>query len=208
MYSIDMKLPNSSCKIVFADCFNAQLLEAINEFRDKRLMIVTDSKVNSLYGDEIINNISKISSQVFRFEFKQGERSKRMKSIMELIDSCLAHGWSRDDVFIILGGGIVGDMGAFTASILLRGIKYIQIPTTLLSQVDSSIGGKTGVNHQSGKNLIGSFYQPQQVLISSHFLKTLTLRDVQTGFSEIIKYGMIQNQKLFIKIDNFFKLFL
>jgi len=121
--------------------------------------------------------------------------------VMNLLDVALTGHWNRDDIFLVIGGGVVGDMGAFAASLCLRGVPLIHVPTTLLAQVDSSIGGKTGVNHAKGKNLIGTFYQPKQVIISPHFLKTLDEREIRTGLSEIIKYAMIDSPVLLSQLS-------
>jgi len=130
-----------------------------------------------------------------------GEEAKSLSEVERVLDIILNHGVERSDTIIGIGGGVVGDLSGFIASICLRGLKFIQIPTTLLAQVDASIGGKTGVNHSSGKNLIGSFYQPNHICISISVLSTLSKRECLSGFAEIIKYGIISDPDLFDTLD-------
>ena len=130
------------------------------------------------------------------------EKSKNIKNIIHINDKLSKNNFSRDDLIVSLGGGVVGDLSGFAASIFKRGIKFIQIPTTLLSQVDSSIGGKTGINNKYGKNLIGTFFQPDLVIIDLETLKTLPQRHIVAGFAEILKYSLIMNSKFFLVRKN------
>ncbi len=126
-----------------------------------------------------------------------GEEYKTVKSLQSIYDCLIAQRFERKSVVLALGGGVVGDMAGFAAATYLRGVPYVQVPTTLLAQVDSSVGGKTGVNHADGKNLIGAFYQPRLVLIDVSVLRTLPRRELCSGLAEVIKYGVIQDTKFF-----------
>jgi 3-dehydroquinate synthase len=130
-----------------------------------------------------------------------GDKTKSMPQLTNIIEKVLSFTIDRDTVIIAFGGGVVGDIAGFAASILLRGINFIQIPTTLLSQVDSSVGGKTGVNGKLGKNLIGAFHQPLAVIADTVILKSLPNRELKAGFSEVIKYGLIKNKNFFIWLE-------
>ena len=133
----------------------------------------------------------------YTYYFKANELNKNMNSINKILEILLNKNFSRDDCLISIGGGITGDISGFAASLFKRGLKFINIPTTLLSQVDSSIGGKTGINTRYGKNLIGSFYQPNLVISDTQFLKTLPEREIICGYGEILKHSIIRNKKFF-----------
>ena len=134
--------------------------------------------------------------------FKANELNKNMNSINKILEILLNKNFSRDDCLISIGGGITGDISGFAASLFKRGLKFINIPTTLLSQVDSSIGGKTGVNTKYGKNLVGSFYQPNLVISDTEFLKTLPKREIVCGYGEILKHSIIGNKKFYNFLNN------
>ena len=159
-----------------------------------KVLIVTDKGVPKKYIKELRTTIK--NKNVSILELGQGEKSKSFECYKKILNKLLDLRFDRSDILIALGGGVVGDITGFCASTYLRGIKYIQIPTTLLAQVDSSVGGKTGINVKQGKNLIGSFYNPKFVLISTHFLKTLTKKEYQSGLGEVLKYALIGNKKL------------
>ncbi|SVA91679.1 uncharacterized protein METZ01_LOCUS144533, partial [marine metagenome] len=137
----------------------------------KDIAIITNEVVAPLYLNEISDLFSNMN--VIEYILPDGEQEKKLKTVHKIIDRLMEAGFGRDSTLIALGGGVVGDITGFTASIFMRGINFIQIPTTLLAQVDASVGGKTAVNHKSGKNLIGSFYQPKCVICDSIFLATL-----------------------------------
>ncbi len=155
----------------------------------KQVIIISNTTVAPLY----LNRVKKLLSnyQIYEIILPDGEIHKTMASVESIIATMLKYKINRDATIIALGGGVVGDISGFVASIYQRGIKFIQIPTTLLAQVDSSVGGKTGVNHALGKNMIGSFYQPQCVIIDINTLKTLTKRQFNAGLAEVIKYGLL-----------------
>ena len=162
----------------------------------KDIAIVTNEVVAPLYLNEISDLFSNMN--VIEYILPDGEQEKKLKTVHKIIDRLMEAGFGRDSTLIALGGGVVGDITGFTASIFMRGINFIQIPTTLLAQVDASVGGKTAVNHKSGKNLIGSFYQPKCVICDSIFLATLKASEISAGLSEIIKYGLIYDSEFFL----------
>jgi len=161
----------------------------------KDIAIITNEVVAPLYLNEISDLFS--NRNVIEYILPDGEQEKKLKTVHKIIDRLMEAGFGRDSTLIALGGGVVGDITGFTASIFMRGINFIQIPTTLLAQVDASVGGKTAVNHKSGKNLIGSFYQPQCVICDSIFLATLEATEISAGLAEIIKYGLIYDREFF-----------
>ncbi|MFC1655434.1 3-dehydroquinate synthase [Patescibacteria group bacterium] len=158
----------------------------------KRYAVISDSKVKKLYGEKLVKKLKRsgINAELLSFPF--GEKNKTLDQAEKLIHQLSKLEFHRDDCVIALGGGVTGDLAGFVASIYMRGIPYIQIPTTLLSMVDSSVGGKTGVDSSWGKNLIGTFYQPKKVYIDTVFLKTLPKKQLRNGIAEVIKYGVIK----------------
>tara|TARA_B100000073_G_scaffold10953_1_gene9197 strand:- start:161 stop:1225 length:1065 start_codon:yes stop_codon:yes gene_type:complete len=161
---------------------------------NNKVLIVTDSGIPKGYIKELRKIIKNKNVNVITLG--QGEKSKSFSSYQKILNKLLDLKFDRSDKLIALGGGVVGDITGFCAATYLRGIEYIQIPTSLLAQVDSSVGGKTAINAKQGKNLIGSFYNPKFVLISTHFLKTLPENEYKSGLGEVIKYGFIGNKKL------------
>jgi 3-dehydroquinate synthase len=165
--------------------------------RADRYVIVTDSEVNPLYGKVVEKKFRETDLPVDIIEIPAGESSKSVTTVLDVVSQLIRLKVSRKSVLIALGGGVVGDVTGFVASIYMRSIPYVQIPTTLLAQVDSSVGGKTGVDLPEGKNLLGTFYQPKAVYIDLTFLKTLSDKDFANGLAEIIKYAIIGDQNLF-----------
>lgn len=164
------------------------------------IVIITDSNVGIEYGDLVREDLSKIARTCI-VSFKAGESSKTLESAATLLSKLAALDLDRKGVVISLGGGVVGDLTGFVASVFKRGITYFQIPTTLLAQVDSSIGGKTGVDAKWGKNQIGTFYHPRGVLIDPLALKTLPESELINGVGEIVKYSVIANEKMFDQLS-------
>lgn len=158
-----------------------------------RVIIVTDKTVGVQYGEKLAEHLRAQSIRADGVSVKPGEDSKSFEVLESLMERLLALTPDRKTTIIALGGGVIGDLAGFAASILLRGVPFMQVPTTLLAQVDSSVGGKTAINANAGKNLIGSFYQPQLVLIDLDTLKTLPPREMLAGYAEIIKYGLIMD---------------
>ncbi len=159
--------------------------------------IITDSNVRGLYGESLLRSLKKEGVNACLLDFPAGERSKNIETVYSLIRSLIENGLDRKSAVIALGGGVVGDVAGFTASIFMRGIPCIQVPTTLLAQVDSSIGGKTAVDTAEGKNLVGLFFQPKRVYIDPATLNTLPKREFANGLAEIIKHGIICDGEFF-----------
>ncbi|MEM8933987.1 MAG: 3-dehydroquinate synthase family protein, partial [Acidobacteriota bacterium] len=155
-----------------------------------RVMVVTDSVVAPLYLDRLLAQFDNPGHVVL----PAGEAHKKLASLNPVFDALVAEGCGRDAVLVVLGGGVIGDMGGFAAACYHRGIDFVQVPTTLLAQVDSSVGGKTGVNHDDGKNLIGAFHQPRCVVIDIGTLASLDARNLRAGLAEVIKYGLIADE--------------
>ena len=171
-----------------------------NSINFNRCLLVVDSNVPKKFIIIIKKSLKNKISYIY--DFKANELNKNMNSINKILEILLNKNFSRDDCLISVGGGITGDVSGFAASLFKRGLKFINIPTTLLSQVDSSIGGKTGVNTKYGKNLIGSFYQPNLVISDTQFLKTLPKREIVCGYGEILKHSIIGNKKFYNFLDN------
>ncbi len=167
-----------------------------------RIAVVTDSNVEPLYGKAMLNSLADSGFKASIITVPAGESSKSIEKLSYLYSEMLSLGITRTDLIVALGGGVVGDLTGFCASTLFRGIPFVQIPTTLLSQVDSSVGGKVAVNLPQGKNLVGAFYQPRLVIIDPDCLETLPDRVFCDGMAEVIKYGVILDESLFSKIES------
>jgi len=161
------------------------------------VLVVTNTTVKPLYLQQIENSLNHLKIRFDVVTLDDGEQFKTIDSVMTIIETLLTKRHDRKTTVIALGGGVVGDIAGFAASIYQRGVNFIQIPTTLLSQVDSSVGGKTGVNHPQGKNMIGAFYQPQCVIADIGTLNTLPDRELSAGLAEVIKYGLIYDAAFF-----------
>jgi 3-dehydroquinate synthase len=162
-----------------------------------KVAVITNPTVAQLYLDTIHDSLSLAGFEVTPVLIPDGEQHKDLKSASAIYDQLIAKRFERQSCILALGGGVVGDLAGFVAATFLRGISYVQLPTTLLAQVDSSVGGKTAVNHQHGKNLIGAFYQPRLVLIDVAVLQSLPRRELIAGLAEVIKYGIIADPALF-----------
>jgi len=162
-----------------------------------RVGIVTNPVVNQLYGHGVYRVLRQAGFSPFFIIVPDGEQAKTVKWLAKILDALVTQRVERQDFILALGGGVTGDVAGFAASTYLRGIPFVQVPTTLVAQVDSSVGGKTGVNHPQGKNLIGAFYQPQIVVVDPHVLRTLPSRQWIAGLAEVIKYGMIADKEFF-----------
>lgn len=167
----------------------------------KRLVLISDTNVYPLYGDKVKALLEDEGFIVFSYIFKAGEASKTTSTVIEMVEFMAENGLTRNDGVVALGGGVCGDMAGFAAAIYLRGIKFVQIPTTLLSQVDSSVGGKTAVDLPQGKNLCGAFHQPSLVIIDPDVLDTLTEHFFADGMGEVIKAGCIKSARLFERLE-------
>lgn len=164
--------------------------------------IVSNPHIHRLYGPALERHLRRHGFQPHVILLPEGERAKTLRWVSFLLDELVAHRFERNSVLLALGGGVIGDITGFTASIYLRGIPFVQVGTSLVAQVDSSVGGKTGVNHPQGKNLIGAFYQPALVLSDTGLLRSLPRREWLAGLAEVIKYGVIADAKLFSFLED------
>ena len=201
--SLTRETSNLSYPIIIGDDILGDSGGILKEFISKKKIIVVhdnffsigNSKINVF--EEFINSIKEFTPSVQLIDIAGGDQTKNIEQLNKIIEKALAFEIDRQSIIIAFGGGVVGDIAGFAASVLLRGINFIQVPTTLLSQVDSSVGGKTGINSNIGKNLIGSFHQPLAVLTDTSILKTLPEREFRAGFSEVVKYGLIKDLNFF-----------
>lgn len=161
--------------------------------QERRLCVVTDSTVAELYSETVIRQLEPVCKEVHLFVFEAGEKNKNLDTVRKLYEFLIQNHYDRNDMLVALGGGVVGDLCGFTAATYLRGIRFIQVPTTLLSQVDSSIGGKTGVDFDAYKNMVGAFHMPQLVYTAAASLLTLTEEQFACGMGEVIKHGLIMD---------------
>ncbi len=188
---VNITLPNTSYDITIDN------LQQINI--DKKVVVVTNPTISKLHLDYLLSKIKAKDLSVVTIP--DGEQYKTLKTIEDILEHCFTHKLNRSSVLIAFGGGVIGDMTGFAASIYQRGIDFIQIPTTLLSQVDASVGGKTGINNKFGKNLVGAFHQPIAVNIDPYFLTTLPKREFGAGVAEIIKMAVCFNKDFFEWIE-------
>ena len=199
MRQINVSLPERAYDIFIAPGLlhqsGGQLRKVLPNAR--RVMIVTDSNVGPLYAKTVEDSLTGAGYQVRTVTIPAGERSKNADTLHDLWNEAMDFGLTRTDAIAALGGGVVGDVAGFAAATTLRGIPYVQLPTTLLAQVDSSVGGKVAIDLDAGKNLAGAFWQPKVVLIDSDTLKTLPDRVFDDGMAEVIKYGCIRSEGFF-----------
>lgn len=189
---ISVPLADRSYDIVIAPGLLGQAAQAIApKLKSARVIVVTDENVGPVYAPALSAELVSHGIRVDTVTLPAGESTKSFTVFASLMDRLLSLQPDRRTTLVALGGGVIGDITGFAASVLLRGVDFIQLPTTLLAQVDSSVGGKTGINTAQGKNLVGSFYQPQLVLIDTETLATLPARERQAGYAEIMKYGLI-----------------
>lgn len=183
------------------------LLDRVGELAQKirkpgsQAMLISDSNVFPLYGERVSASLQRAGFAVSTFVFSAGEPSKQIATVCQMYQALAEKEFTRTDFIVTLGGGVTGDMGGFAAATYLRGIPFIQVPTTLLSQVDASVGGKTGVDLPFGKNLVGAFHQPEAVLTDPDTLKTLPEHFFRDGMGEVVKYGCISDQPLFQALE-------
>ena len=166
-------------------------------YADRKVCIVTDSNVEKLYLEELTGLLEPVFRKCVSYVFEAGEASKNTDTVGKVYEQLILNGFDRKDLLIALGGGVVGDLTGFTAATYLRGIDFIQVPTSLLAQVDSSIGGKTGVDFMQYKNMVGAFYMPKLVYMNLSALKTLPKRQISSGMGEIVKHGLIKDTAYF-----------
>ena len=168
----------------------------------KKILVVSNADVAGPYGEACLNSLKGKGYNVELLVIEAGEEQKHLRTISQIHDAAFAFKLERSSMLLALGGGVVGDMTGFAAATWLRGVGVVQVPTTLLAMVDASIGGKTGVNHPGGKNLIGAFHQPHLVLIDPTTLDTLPIREFRAGMAEVIKYGILGDADLFLELES------
>ena len=202
MRQVKVSLKERSYDIIIKDNLLKNISEHIKPLNlGKKIFIISDNNVAPLYLKNIVNSLKKQQFEINIFTLEAGEHLKSFTNLVKLSNKILSYKPDRNSTIIALGGGVIGDLSGFIASIILRGINFIQIPTTLLSQVDSSVGGKTAINSNYGKNLIGSFYQPKIVLIDPTSLLTLPDREFLCGYVETFKYALINNYEFFTFLE-------
>lgn len=206
---INVNLPEQSYEIAIPAVSYANAPSSLDQLGQqmaslklgKKVLLVSNPTILKHYGERAIASLTSAGFEVASCTLPPGERYKTLNSIQKLYDIALENRLERSSTMVALGGGVIGDMTGFAAATWLRGINVVQVPTTLLAMVDSAIGGKTGVNHPHGKNLIGAFHQPRLVLIEPDVLKTLPMREFRAGMAEVIKYGVIWDAELFAQLE-------
>lgn len=200
MRKLSVELGKRSYPIFVGSGTLSTLASTLAPYINQQVFIITNDVVAPLYLDKVRNQLA--DHQIAVFQMADGEQAKTLDTWAAALDALLESGFSRDCTVLALGGGVVGDLAGFVAASFQRGVDFIQIPTTLLSQVDSSVGGKTAVNHPRGKNLVGAFHQPKAVLIDIECLSTLPQRELSAGLAEVIKYGVMADAEFFNWLEN------
>lgn len=204
MKTLNINLKDKNYKILIGKGLRNKIKNILDEnFKFKKVAIITDENVYKIYGKEIKQQLLSGNKKVEFIILKPGEKTKSFNILPEVYNKLLDFKITRSDLIIALGGGVIGDLAGFVSATFLRGIKFIQIPTTLLAQVDSSVGGKVAVDLDKGKNLVGAFYHPELVIIDVDVLNSLDNRVFYDGMAEVIKYGCIRDEKLFNTLMNF-----
>lgn len=201
MKTIQVDLGERSYDICIHSDMAYLLNQVVKLLKHRRILIVTDHTVDRLYGKQLASYFHKEMVDVYQYIMPAGEKSKQLDTVQNIYVLLLREQFDKEDLILAFGGGVVGDTAGFAASTYQRGIGFIQLPTTLLSQVDSSVGGKVGVNCKMVKNVIGSFYQPEMVCINPRFLKTLDKRQLRNGMAEIIVHSIIASKDLFVYVE-------
>ncbi len=199
MEALTVNYNNKPCyDIVFEKDFNS-ISDRIKDlgFEKRKIAIITDTNVKPLYADELDKEFKKVTENVFVYAIPAGEANKNLTEVEKIYAFLIENHFDRHDLIVALGGGVVGDMAGFTASTYLRGIAFVQVPTTLLAQTDSSIGGKTGVDFNAYKNMVGAFYMPRLVYMNIKTLDTLNDRQYFSGFAEVMKHGLIKDASFY-----------
>ena len=203
MSVVPVELGENSYNIYIENDLGGKIIDFCekNNF-SKKTLIITDSNVGPLYGEVLKGMLKKGGLEPEIAQVEAGESAKSLQSFEALLTRCIELGLDRKSPVFALGGGVVGDLAGFVAASYMRGVPFVQVPTSLLAQVDSSVGGKVAVNHPLGKNLIGAFYQPKAVFMNLDWLATLPKREIYTGLGEIIKYGIIYDKEFFAFLEN------
>ena len=199
MEQITVNYEEKPCYVINITHDFSHLEEAVAELKlqERKVCIITDSTVEKLYLQEVRSQLSRLCREVISYTFPAGEQSKTLEVIQEIYETLIVNHFDRQDVLVALGGGVVGDMTGYAAATYLRGIRFVQVPTTLLSMVDSSIGGKTGVDFKAYKNMVGAFHQPSAVYMNLSVLATLSEEQFRSGIGEIVKHALIKNQEYY-----------
>ncbi len=197
MADVNVCLGDRSYTVYIENILTSQLETCLKKAHlSSKVLVISDKNVGTLYGPQLLDDLHKCGFSPEIYCVEPGEGSKSLETAMDLYTKAIQMGLERKSAIIALGGGVVGDLSGFIAATYLRGIPFFQIPTSLLAQIDSSVGGKVAVNHPLGKNLIGAFYQPKGVFIQPSMLHTLPKRELLSGLAEVIKYGMIADEEL------------
>lgn len=203
MRTVQVKLGQRSYFIYIGSGLLGSLGSCMKAFNfGKKILLVSNPAVLNLYGGVVKNSLVEYGSEVVTAEIGDGEEHKTLAAAEKLYDLAFTRGIDRKCPVVALGGGVVGDVAGFVAATYMRGVPFIQVPTTLLAQVDSSVGGKVAVNHPRGKNIIGAFYQPRLVLADINTLETLPPRELRSGLAEVIKYGVIWSENFFTWLED------
>lgn len=201
MLKMNVNLAERTYPIYITTDFTGLGKACVNAKLSGKLVIVSDTNVDRYYGDECAEQLVQAGYEVHRYMIEAGEKSKNLDNVREIYRFLSNIKLERNSTIIALGGGVVGDITGFAAATYLRGINFVQVPTSLLAQADSSIGGKTGVDFEGNKNIIGAFYQPRFVYINVNTLKTLPLKELRSGLAEVIKHGLIMDGDFYEYID-------
>ncbi|WP_303840930.1 3-dehydroquinate synthase [Selenomonas ruminantium] len=203
MRKVRVDLGEKSYDIIIGYAIDRELVDFVKGAGySRKALLVTDTNVGPLYAKQVQQLLAEAGLEAAVAQIPAGESSKTLTTANELFTRAIELGLDRKSPIFALGGGVVGDLAGFVAATYMRGVPFVQLPTSLLAQVDSSVGGKVAVNHELGKNLIGAFYQPQAVFMELNFMKSLPRREIYTGLGEIIKYGIIYDAEFFAFLES------
>lgn len=200
MLRIRVDIPRAAYDIAIGSGLIGRCDEFVAPLAPTSIVVVTDEVVGPLYAETAARALRRVAPATV-VALPGGEESKSLGTAARVVDALVSAGADRRSVVVALGGGVTGDIAGFAASIYMRGIRYVQVPTTLLAQVDSSVGGKTGVNHASGKNLLGAFHQPSAVIADTDTLRTLAPRELSAGLAEVLKHGLLADADYFASVE-------
>ncbi|MGA7721109.1 MAG: 3-dehydroquinate synthase [Ignavibacteriaceae bacterium] len=203
MKKINVLLNDSSYQVIIGSGILPTLNILLHKYNlNRNILFIIDEKVMKQHERRIVNEFHSHNGKLIYYILKQGEKSKSYRELNKIYSCLLENNYGRDSLIIAVGGGVTGDLAGYAAATYMRGIQLVHVPTTLLSMVDSSIGGKTGINFENNKNMIGAFYQPKLVLVDTDFLKTLPKREFTSGLGEVIKYSYMADEKFFLYVMN------
>jgi 3-dehydroquinate synthase len=202
MAPLRVELGERSYDVRFYNGDVAAMARDVAAFCPERAFVITNPTIRALHGGAFMEALGEAGVDAVIAEMEDGERHKTLATVSSLLDRLIEERFTRRTCVVALGGGVVGDVAGFVAAVFLRGVDYVQVPTTVVAMVDSSVGGKTGVDHPLGKNLIGAFHQPRLVAVNLAYLKTLDDHNLRGGFAEVIKYGVIRDADLFCFLES------